>query len=195
MKKIIMTFILSILMCFSMVGCSGKSDFSSKERINNKDILDTASSNLVIDGVAVSTPFSLNDLGEGFTYDKNRFFSETGNGDYYLVTFVIHNDVKIMEVQIYGLTEEYKTNEELLNSTKIDYIRSESSYSGVIEFDGVKVGDNISELNDWGEPSEKKEGFMRFKGYDENQLKGTLSFTHSKVEKDIIDTISLFMYE
>lgn len=194
MKKIIMAFIMSILICFSMVGCSGKSEFSSKGRIDNKDVLDTASSNLVIDGVPVATPFSLNDLGEGFTYDKNRYFSESDDG-YYLVTFVVHDGVKVMEVQIYGLTEEHKTNEELLNSTEIDYISSEAGYLGTVEFDGVKVGDNISELSDWGEPSEKKEGFIRFKGYDENRLKGTLSFTHSKVEEEIIDKISLFMYE
>ncbi|NLP26078.1 MAG: hypothetical protein GX365_01830 [Clostridiales bacterium] len=195
MKKNIMTIITTILVCVLAVGCSGKTDSSSGGRINNKEILDTASSNLLIDGVAVATPFCLNDLGEGFKYDKNRYFSETEKGDYYLVTYIMHDDVMILEVQIYGLTEEHKTNEELLNSTNIDYISSELALGGEITFGGVSVGDDITVLSDWGEPSEKKEGFIRFKGYDENKLKGTLSFTHSRAEEEKIDKISLFMYK
>lgn len=189
-----MSIIITMLLCVLMVGCSDKDD-SSKGMVNNKEILYTAASNLKIDGVVVSTPFCLNDLGEGFSYDKNRYFAEKGNSEYYIVTYIIHNGQKILEVQIYGLTEEHKTNEELLNSTNIDYISSEVGFGGVVEFAGVKVGDNISKLNSWGEPSEKKEGFIRYKGYEENRLKGTLSFTHSKSEENIIDKISLFMYE
>lgn len=184
-KKIIPLMILSIIFLCS---CAEQSDSSSGFK-NKKDVVDNAANNMVVDGISISAPFSLDDLGDDFTFDTNTYFSQTADGEYYMLGYLCHNDTRICDVQLYNLTPEYEDNDELLRAKKINYIGSTSIYSAVIEFDGVKVGDDISAVEKWGEPTEQKENFMRFSRLDDAKLNGTLTIYYNREGEGVIDSI------
>lgn len=188
-------FLVGIMIFSILSGCS--KDNGKKKIINKAEVVDEAKDNVVVDGVSVSVPFSLNDLGEGFTFDSNQYFSESNNS-YFFISYICHDKKRIMEIQIYNLTEEYKNNIDLLAAEPISFVSVEGSFSGEVLFSGVKVGDNINTvLNKWGEPSSKKDGFMTFSKYNsqETSTTGTLSIYYGSSETDIIDSIKLNIVE
>ena len=178
-KTLILTAMLALSMVAGTTGCAGSTETASgiattastteesttqAETVNAGETsfdYDEVCKNIVINGKQYTFPFSVEELGEGYSIENICYSKLESDDEYYSVDAkLIYNNSDIASIWYFGITEEEKENNSIdFNIKDIEYIHQDSILNEIngyyIEVGGIKISDNISKvLSTYGTPSE-----------------------------------------
>lgn len=162
-KKILTALLLSVILVVSTAACSTStqtvtesstpSSVVSETQMSN-DVSQTGSfdfdevcKNIVINGKKYTFPFSVEELGEGYSLGDMSYSKLEKDDEYYSAhTNLYYNNMEIADVWFFGITEKEKDDNSINFSTKkIENLNQSSSLNDIneifIEVDGLKIGD------------------------------------------------------
>lgn len=178
-KTLIITAILALSMVAGTTGCAGSTETASgiattastteesttqAETVNAGETsfdYDEVCKNIVINGKQYTFPFSVEELGEGYSIGDISYSKLDNEDEYYsVVTDLYYQNKKIASVSYYGLNNKDKDSVDF-NVRKIDDLYQNEFFcdnpKNYIEFSGLKLGDDTNKIIEFlGNPTEKK---------------------------------------
>lgn len=209
-KKTLTTLLFSVMLVVSTAACSTSTQKKPESSTTSSVVseiqtsndtsktgsfdFDEVCKNIVINGKHYTFPFSVKELGEGYSLGDISYSKLEKDDKYYsVVTDLYYNNVEIASVAYYGITEEEKNSNINFLSKKINYLDQSSSIHKTdkiyVEIGGIKLGDDAQNvLNKLGVATENKSIFDGCGSYIYSNDKYSLTYTYMDYN---IDSITL----
>ena len=125
---------------------------------------DEVCKNIVINGKQYTFPFSVEELGEGYSIENICYSKLESDDEYYSVDAkLIYNNSDIASIWYFGITEEEKENNSIdFSIKKVDYFHQDDLLNEFnnyhIGIGGIKIEDDANNvLTKFGTPTEVKQ--------------------------------------
>lgn len=216
-KTLIITAILALSMVAGTTGCAGSTETASgiattastteesttqAETVNAGETsfdYDEVCKNIVINGKQYTFPFSVEELGEGYSIGDISYSKLDNEDEYYSVDAkLIYNNSDIASIWYFGITEEEKeTNSIDFDNKKIDLLHQYAMLNEIngsyIEIMGLKIDDKSSNILEiLGMPQEEKKNSSGEIGsytyYSKEDREHSISFNY---KNNLVTFISL----
>lgn len=152
-------------------------------------------SSVVIEGIQVTMPFTLNDLGDDFTFENLRFEQEE-EGRYMLVIgYLLYAGEERYKVGISdGVPIDCAENQEKLRDIPINIIMFYSRGNDNISIDGIVKGETHGNeiIDRWGEPPHLYDGGFSYHNVDAENRATAYEIMLNIDRNGILSDISIF---
>lgn len=173
-KKVVVSFVLAVLMSVGAAGCGNgtvqtsqspaESNQSSTVQSNSSTSeghfdFDEVCKNIVINGKRYTFPFSVEELGEGYTIPDNVMYMNLKDGKIAAVADIVYGEYKL-DVMFYELADESQKNRKYLKTQKVNNVScffndflDKGIPSDFFVLDGITYGSTIDDVRKkFGEP-------------------------------------------
>lgn len=163
--------------------------------------------NIEINGKKYTFPFSLNDLGEGYTFDNIRYLKTDNEKETYKAyADILYNSKKLLDCSIDNLSKEYYKKDNEIKSLPITFISQDcfklngmQENTNYIKISDLKIGDTSEDVkNKLGEPheiiySKRKKGTLGSYTYYKDNMYGESNVCYAFDENGCIDYLGIIM--